>query len=149
MPEKYIMKFLLNYLMQNQNQIIKFIVIGFTTFCINFLSFHFFYGICILNYKIATTFAYSITVVSHFTLHRIITFEVKRNEQHLGLHVGKYLFMLIINYIITITVMWATVEIIHGSAYIGLIASTMATASSSFFIMKYFVFANSIIKESY
>lgn len=132
---------MLNYFKANYHQMIKFILIGITTFCINFLSFHFFYSACTLNYKIATSLAYTITVISHFTLNRIFTFEIKGNEHQLS-HIRKYFLMLIFNYITTITVMWLTVEVIHASPYLGLVASTAATASTSYFVMKYFVFSN-------
>lgn len=136
-----LINFILDYFKVNFYQLIKFIFIGVVTFGINFLSFHCFYGICAFDYKIAVTFAYMLTVISHFILHRVFTFQVKGNEQQLGHNIFKYSLMLTLNYMTTITVMWMTVEIIHGSAYFGLIASTAATASLSFFIMKYFVFS--------
>lgn len=52
---------------------------------------------------------------------------------------GKYLLMLAVNYGIILTVAGLVVEIVGWPPYIGVIASTAATASTSFFIMKYFV----------
>lgn len=138
---EYLIKFILDYFILHRYQIIRFIIIGIVTFIINFLSFHYFYDVWSLNYKIATSCAYTITVISHFLLHRIFTFKVRKDEQQLKHNVAKYFIMLGINYLITITVMWFTVEIIRVSAYIGLVAATAATASSSFFTMKYFVFS--------
>ena len=135
------LKLILGYFKLNRYQIIKFIIIGIITFIINFLTFHYFYKRCSFNYKIATSFSFVITVISHFLLHRVFTFKVREEKQQLTHHLSKYILMLCLNYLITITVMWLTVEVVHGSAYLGIIASTLATASSSFLTMKYFVFS--------
>lgn len=128
------------YFRLNQKQLSKFVLIGIITFFINFLSFHYFYGIFQLNYKISASFSYAITVIAHFILHRTFTFKAEGNNK-LGSNMAKYSLMLILNYITTISVMWLTVDVIHDSAYIGVVASTAATAALSFLIMKYFVFS--------
>jgi putative flippase GtrA len=48
--------------------------------------------------------------------------------------------MLAVNYGITLSIVGLLVEVVKLSPYIGVIASTAATASTSFFVMKYFVF---------
>ena len=130
-----------DYVNLHRHQIIKFSFIGVITFFINFLSFHFFYKECLFDYKISSTFAYLITVISHFTCHRMFTFKIKGGGREIFHNVGKYFIMLGINYFITMIVMWIIVKLIHTSAYYGVVAATCATALLSFFMMKYFVFS--------
>lgn len=133
-------KALSNYISTHRQQLFKFIIIGITTFIINFSLFHVFYGSFKLNLKLATSLAYFITVMSHFLLHRVITFEIKKNNQSLSKNIAKYFVMLAINYITTLLVMWITVNVAHLSAYFGVVFSTAATAVLSFLTMKYYVF---------
>ncbi len=119
-------------------QLIKFIIVGLTTFGIYFFSFHLFYGLIRFDYRIAVSIAYIITVICHFLLHR--TFTYRATEQELIHNLWKYLLMLAINYAITLTAMWFVVAIAQSSPYIGLILATISTTLVSFFVMKHFVF---------
>lgn len=132
------LKYSLNYVITHYKQIVKFTSVGFTTFGIYVLSFHIFYGHIKLDYRVAVSIAYIITIISHFLLHRTFTYHA--TEQALIHNIWKYLLMLVINYFITLIVIWFVVDIINHSPYIGLIASTAVTAFISFFAMKYFVF---------
>jgi putative flippase GtrA len=131
-------RYAIRYIIEHRLQLTKFVIVGFVTFGINFSFFHLFYGLLGLDYRIAVSLAYVITVISHFLLHRFFTFSAK--EQYLIHNAGKYLLMLALNYAITMTVVWLVVEVVGVSPYIGVIASAATTASASFFIMKYFVF---------
>jgi len=128
----------IGYLAAHRTQLAKFVVVGIVTFGINFLFFHLFYGLFHWDYRIAVSLAYVITVISHFLLHRIFTFSAA--EQQMVHNAGKYLLMVAVNYGITLTVVGLVVEVVGWSPYIGVIASTAATASTSFFVMKHFVF---------
>ena len=126
------------YVAEHRLQLTKFAIVGLVTFGIYISSFHLFYGLFSLDYKIAVSLAYLVTVICHFLLHRVFTFSA--GEQYLMHNAGKYLLMLALNYAIAMTVVWLVVEVVGVSPYIGVVASTAATASASFFIMKYFVF---------
>ena len=131
-------KHTLKFLNSHKLQLTLFIVVGLLTFGINFGSFHFFYAIAQLDYKLAASIAYVIALVCHFGLHRTFTFRAA--EQKVASSMWKYLIMLGLNYTILFIVMWFCVDIINSSPYIGLIASTGITAFTSFFMMKFFVF---------
>jgi putative flippase GtrA len=131
-------RYALNYLVEHRTQIAKFISVGFLTFGINFSTFHVFFGVCNWNYRLAVSLAYIITVVSHFSLNRIFTFNA--NQQPFVHNLRRYLYMIAINYAITLSIMGLVVDLAGLSPYLGVVASTAATASSSFFLMKYFVF---------
>jgi putative flippase GtrA len=131
----------LRYVLEHRRQLARFILVGAITFAINFLTFHLLYGVAKLDYRISVSLAYVITVISHFLLHRFFTFDAA--EQQFVHNVGKYAAMLGLNYAITISMAWFVVEVLRLSPYFGVIASTLATASTSFFVMKYFVFRKS------
>jgi putative flippase GtrA len=118
-------------------QLAKFAFVGVVTFGVNFFMFHVFYGLAHLDYRVSVSLAYALTVISHFVLHRFFTFNAA--DQRL-VHASKYFAMLGLNYAITLTVVWVVVRVIGSSPYFGVIASTAATACTSFLVMKYFVF---------
>jgi putative flippase GtrA len=128
----------IRYFAENRMQLAKFVIVGGVTFGINFFFFHLFYGLLHWDYRIAVSLSYVITVVCHFMLHRIFTFSAA--EQEIAHNAGRYLLMLALNYGITLSVIWLSVEVVRLSPYIGVVASTGATASTSFLVMKYFVF---------
>jgi putative flippase GtrA len=134
----FMIRHTLQYILDHRWQLAKFIFVGVLTFGINFLMFHLFYGVAQLDYRISVSIAYMITVICHFSLHRFFTFNA--GEQTLAHNAGKYVAMLGLNYAITLSMAWFVVEALKVSPYWGVIASTLATAGTSFFVMKYFVF---------
>ena len=132
------LQYFLNYIISHRLQLTKFFFVGLTTCFIYSLLFHLFYGIVQIDYRLAASIAYIVTVFAHFHLHRTFTF--KGSEQTVGHNIWKYIFMLILNYINMLTIMWLLVDMLKISPYLSLIASTGVTASVSFLMMKYFVF---------
>lgn len=133
------LKHLLLYLHTHRTQLIKFIFFGFLTFAINIVCFHAFYGGLVkFNYPLAVTLAYIITVMAHFLLHRTFTYQAV--DQQAVHHVWRYTLMLILNYLVTLFVVWFAVNILKISAYWGIVMATGCSAGISFFVMKYFVF---------
>jgi putative flippase GtrA len=128
----------LDYLREHRAQITRFVIVGISTFVLYFLLFRVLFGGLGLGYKGAITIAYAVTVMCHFLLNRFFTFNVEQRD--LGLHAGRYILMLLLNYLITLAVMWTIVEVVGISPYFGAVVSTLVTAASSFFVMKHFVF---------
>jgi putative flippase GtrA len=128
-----------SYLKNNQSYIIRFILVGFVTFAINNLFFLFFNGYLQFNYQLSITFSYFLTVASHFCLNNFFTFSGQVEKVILGA-VPRYLLMLGLNYLITLSVVASTVEFIGLSPYFGIVFSSAATAISSFLVMNHFVF---------
>jgi putative flippase GtrA len=113
--------------------------VGFTTFGIYVSTFHLSYDSFQLDYKLAASIAYIITITSHFLLHRLFTFSAMGQE--VGHNMWRYVLMLAINYVIMMIVMWLTITVINTSPYLGLVASTSITMVLNFLMMKYFVFS--------
>ena len=126
------------YIIEQRKQLFRFGCIGFSTFVMNFLFFYLFYKLFHWDYRIAVSLAFVLTVILHFFLHRIFTF--KASDQQIAHNAGKYIFMLGINYVITMIVAWFVVEILRISPSFTVIAATAVTTVMNFFLMKYFVF---------
>ncbi len=131
-------KYTLTFLKSHKIQLTKFVAVGLISFCVYFSFFHLCYGVARIDYKLAASLAYIITVISHFLLHRAFTFGARAQKMVHG--IWKYLLMLAFNYLTMLTVMWIFVDIIEGSPYLAVIVSTAFTSLFNFFVMKYFVF---------
>src|SRR3990167_1479421 len=101
-------KDILTYVSSHRLQLTLFIVVGLTTFCINFGLFHVFYAMARLDYKLAASIAYIITIICHFLLHRTFTFQAV--DQTVVDGVWKYLLMLGLSYTTMLFVMWFIVD---------------------------------------
>lgn len=128
----------LRYIVEHRVQLFKFVCIGLITFGNNFLFFQVFYKQFHWDYRIAVSLAFVLTVILHFSLHRIITFNATgRQIMH---HAGKYILMLGLNYVITMIIAWFVVEILRISPSLIVVGATAVTTVINFFLMKYFVF---------
>src|SRR3990167_4137656 len=123
-------KYFLNYIALHRQQLMRFIMVGLTTCGIYFLSFHLFYSTFGLDYRVGASFAYVITVISHFLLNRSFTFGAA--EQEVIYNIWKYVLMLIFNYANVLIIMWLCVNFIKTSPYMGIIMSTGSTALINF-----------------
>lgn len=126
------------YIRDHKWQLIRFGIVGVATFAINFTLVWLFYGKARLDYRIAVTCAYIITVAAHFLLNRSFTY--RQAEGPFGPDTLKYGVMFIANYLITLSITTATVELLGLTPYFGIVFSVFATAFSSFLLMKHFVF---------
>ena len=128
-----------HYINQHKSYIFRFAIVGIFTFGVNNLFFTIFNSFFNLNYKLAITFSYFLTVAIHFLLNHFFTF-MGKVQVKIFYKFSKYLLMLILNYFITLVVVANTVDVFGLSPYFGIIFSTGATAISSFTIMNHFVF---------
>jgi len=126
------------YAQTHRAQLAKFVFVGLLTFGVYICCFHFLYRVARLDYKLAVSLAYVMTVASHFLLHRFFTFGAA--DQAFVHHTWRYLLMLGLNYVVSLGVVWIAVEVAKISPYFGVVASTGVTAGISFFMMKHFVF---------
>jgi putative flippase GtrA len=135
----FLSKFI-SYLIANRNLIVRFGLVGFATFILNYFFVWLFYGVFALDYRVAVTIAYIITIAVHFTLNR--TFTYNATESPIAHHASKYGVLLAINYVINLSVSIITVEVCGLSLYFAVIFATVIIMCSSFFLMKYFVFSH-------
>lgn len=119
---------------------LRFVLIGIVTFGINNGLFLLSFGYLKFDYNFSVSLSYFITVACHFYLNKNIAFQA--NEVRTLIAFPKYLMLLLLNYMITLSCMFLVVEVFHLSPYFGIPASTVLTLFTSFFIMNHFVFAD-------
>jgi putative flippase GtrA len=112
--------------------------VGIITFGLNYFFIWLFYGLLVLDYRVAVSIAFVVTVAAHFILSRIFVY--KNTESPIAHHVWRYGIMLAINYTINLLASIITVEMFGLSPYFAVVFATAITACSSFFLMRYFVF---------
>jgi putative flippase GtrA len=128
----------ITYLTRHKWQLLRFAIVGIVTFTINFSMVWVFYGKAKLDYRIAVSFAYILTVITHFYMNRSFTF--RQESDNAVFDVAKYSMLPMLNYVITLSVNTFTVEFLRLTPYFGIIFSTFFTSISSFIVMKHFVF---------
>lgn len=115
-----------------------FLSVGALSALVYFLSFTLFWKLFGWNYKISISFAYFLSVVTHFTGNRNLTF--KSYGVSIPLQVAKYLLMVATNYAITLIVAHIVVEILKLSPYISIVCSIGATVSTGYLMSRFWVF---------
>ncbi|MGH8557619.1 MAG: GtrA family protein [Methylococcales bacterium] len=126
------------YVTVHRWQILRFCIVGVVTFVLNFFLIWLFYGKAEWDYRVAVSCAYVVTVSAHFLLNRSFTYGHRGGS--VTFDSARYLFVLFVNYLITLGITSATVEAFGLSPYHGVIFSVMVTAFSSFLLLKHFVF---------
>ncbi|OZB49133.1 MAG: hypothetical protein B7X60_02155 [Polynucleobacter sp. 39-45-136] len=127
-----------SYYLNNRLEIYRFLGVGFFTLAINISSFTFLYKVATLNVGTATALSYWITVAIHFYMNRKFTFNADKGG--FNWQVLKYLLLLLFNFLTTILGLWFVIRVLSLSPYVNIFFSTITSAISSYFIMKYFVF---------
>lgn len=116
-----------------------FLFVGIVSLAVNVGSFTIFWRVLKIDYRIAVSLAYVLSVIVHFYLNRSLTFKIQGKPTHQQFI--KYLMMIAINYFMTLLVMYLVVEKIHWSPYIGILAAIGATVGISYLLLRYWVFA--------
>ena len=127
------------YLIHNRRMIATFILVGAITFILNYFFVWLFYGVLVLDYKMAVTLAFVIAAATHFILNRRFTYQAHVISPMIH-HAWKYGVMLIINYVINLSVSVITVEVCGLNPYFGVLFAAIIMLCSGFLLMRYFVF---------
>ncbi len=118
--------------------IFMYLVVGVLSAGVNFLTFALLWDVFHVPYKIGVTIAYFLSVVFNFTSSRHVTF--KGADGHILAHLYKYLTMIGINYLITLSVVHYVVEALHLTPYIGIFLAIVITAGTGLCLSKFRVF---------
>lgn len=116
----------------------RFLAVGVATFLLNLGSVYFFLNALHLDYRIAVSLAYGITVMTHFTAHRVFTFRAA--HQSLSQNAMKYTFMLGFNYCVTLAISALVIGWLKMPGYVAVLSYTACNAITSFLFMKHLVF---------
>lgn len=118
-------------------------IVGGLSAAISFSSFALLWDICHINYKIAVTISYVLAILFNFTCNRHFTF--KSLGRGLFRQIYRYLTMILLNYVITLFTVHASVQWLSLSPYFGLLASIAVTAIVGFILSKFWVYT---VRES-
>ncbi|CNK47546.1 GtrA-like protein [Yersinia enterocolitica] len=118
---------------------IKFCLVGGATMAIYFLFIWFVESFVGLSYLIAVSMAYFFSVLFHFLASKYFTFSTATRGYSKSLLV-RYLFLLLINYLITMFVVSFFVEQLQLSPYIAVCVSAVFTILTGYLLSRYWVF---------
>jgi putative flippase GtrA len=127
------------YIKKYKWRILRFVFVGATTFFFNMVLIWLFYEKLELNNRISVTSAYLITVLIHFLLNHSFTY--RQNLETMTFDFLRYIAMVVLNYLITLSLSIVVVELFGLSIYLGGVFSILITGITSFIIMNHFVFS--------
>jgi putative flippase GtrA len=129
---------LYRFFIDNRLSILSFLTVGAIAAVINFASFVLFWNFIQLNYQIAVSFSFILSVIFHFTANRHFTFKNNTTKCHRQL--PRYLIMVFINYFTTLIVICSVVEFLHGSPYLGNLIAIGVTVNIGYIMSRFWVF---------
>ena len=91
-----------------------------------------------LDYRLGVSIAYVLAVSFHFVVNRKFTFHA--SDQRIIQQSIRYFGVLVINYLITVGVVWFFVGQLGASAYLGAAMSILVTVGLGYFASKFWVF---------
>lgn len=133
-----IIKKLYHFILANKRSISFFLAVGSISAIINFGSFAILWNVLNINYQIATTIAFILSVIFNFSANRALTFQAHKHK--LKHQLPKYATMLTLNYIITLSIVRTTVEVFHLSPYLGLVVAIGINMNMGYLLSRYWVF---------
>ena len=135
-----------HYFTNNKKSILLFLFVGVVSALVNFTSFTILWKFAGVNYQIAVSIAYVLSVVVHFLTNRKLTFE--SDHTHFLLQMPRYLTMIFVNYLITLSITHMVVEMLHLTPYLGILFSIGVTMNVSYLMLRYWVFPRTTLGES-
>ena len=118
---------------------IYFLLVGASSAVIYYGAVALLYEVMTVDYRTAVSVGYVLSVLSHFFANRHFTF--KGGGDRLGPQVFRYFGLTCINYVLTLCVVTAAVELFRLSPYIAVAISIVATMAVSYLLMRHWVFA--------
>jgi len=127
----------MSYIRKNLEFIYRFLIVGISTFIINFGLVFLFDKFLYLNYRLSITIAYFLTLIAHFMLNRSFTFKIYHFDRA---HLIKYSILPIVNFFISFLTAIFVVETLDFPPYYSVFLATSISAVISYTFMKYVVF---------
>lgn len=115
-----------------------FLMVGALTAAAYFAIFTLLWKILHIDYRVSVTLAYVSSVTFQFFSNRNLTF--KKKSDSLFFQGVRYMGLLIINYLITISIVEYTVKFLLLSPYLGIVFSVGVTVFTGYFLSKRWVY---------
>lgn len=130
------MKMIVELYHTHKKSILLFLTVGTLSAIVNFVSFTLLWKI--MDYRIAVSIAYVLSVIVHFSANRNLTFNSR--DTNMLQQLPRYLTTIILNYFITLSVVHVVVETFNQSPYLGIFCSIGATVGVSYTLLRFWVF---------
>ncbi len=124
--------------MKPYKQILLFLSVGAGSAIVNFCAFALAWRVLKMDYKLAATLAYVLSVVVHFTGNHYITFQ--HRESNMIKRLKKYSVLLLVNYLTTLITITICVSVIHLSPYLSMAIAIMVTVIIGYALSQKWVF---------
>lgn len=127
-----------NIISANMGSLFIFLIVGGLTAGFYVSFFTLLWKMLHLNYQVAISISYIVSVILYFFANKKFTF--KNSGNTMAQQVPRYLFLLLINYLVTLTVMHITVELLSFPPYIGIFAAIGITCMLSYSLSRLWIF---------
>jgi putative flippase GtrA len=128
----------IQYIFENKRSIATFLTVGLLSAIVYFSSFTVLWKYLDVNYNIAVSIAYGLSILFHFNANRHFTF--KSRGPKIFQHLIKYLIMTFFNYLLTLLIINIVVERFHLSPYLGIVLSIAVTMNIGYLLFRYWIF---------
>lgn len=128
------------FIATNRLTILSFLLVGALAAAINFATFSLCLQLASLDYSIAASIAYVLSVVFHFLANRQFTF--KQTSGNLSQQLPKYLSLVLLNYLTTLFVMYLIVELLQLSPYLANLTAIGVTVGTGYMLSRYWIFTD-------
>jgi putative flippase GtrA len=122
----------------HKRSIAIFLMVGMLTAAVYFFVFSILWKLLNIDYRVSVSIAYVLSVTFQFFTNRKVTF--KSHGNNLFRQMLKYVVMLALNYIITITVVEFTVRFLLLSPYLGVVFSVGITVITGYLLSRLWIY---------
>lgn len=132
------LNFVWSLFLTHRGALFRYILVGIVAALVNLFCFVVLNEQLRIDYMISTSLAYIIATVLHFLLSRHFTF---KNINALSYQIPRYLSTALVNFLITMMVVWSVVNLLLLPAVVGVILAIGASLIIGFFLNRFWVFS--------
>lgn len=128
-------------LLKNGKSFLVFSLVGATGAVIYFLCLAVLLEVLAIDYRVAVTIAYLLSLIFNFMTNKLLTFK-NRELSDMTTQFYRYAAVAALSYVLTMLIVLFTVERLHHPPYFGVIASLAVTVVVNYLLSKHWVFAH-------
>ncbi|MBP3037941.1 GtrA family protein [Bacillaceae bacterium Marseille-Q3522] len=127
--------------MKNKKEMINYLIFGVLTTLVNIISFWIFTAMFHIDYKLATTIAWILSVLFAFVTNKIYVFNSRTNSfRAICREFFAFMFMRLLSYFLDLGTMIFLVELLHSGSLFAKIIANILVVIFNYFASKYFIF---------
>jgi putative flippase GtrA len=123
---------------ENKNFILRFLTVGIFCALLYFSSFFLLWKTFQLDYHVAISIAYVLSVIAYFFASRHFTF--KTHGSSIGPQLAKFIVSVVLNYVLTLVIIHLSVELLMLQPYTGSMLAIGGTTLTNYIIARWWVF---------